>query len=175
MVALNFITGLVALISLRAVNAGACRPKSSSTLLSVSDTTLITSETSVQTLAETSSVTIDETSVPFTTIDSTIALTTAETTIETSFATEDDATTTVESSAVTDFTTDITTFITLTADTTTEIASTTTPFVPADLFPCTDDSDCESVTFCDATRCGCVNGFCELLEVVISVPVRRIF
>ncbi|KAH7242293.1 hypothetical protein BKA59DRAFT_225196 [Fusarium tricinctum] len=174
MVSPNFIIGFVALVSLRAVSAGACRPKPSSTLLPVSDTTLIASETSLQTLAETSSVTIDETSVPFTTVDSTIALTTAETTIETSFATEDDATTTVESSAVTDFTTDITTFITLTADTTTEVASTATPFVPADLFPCTEDSDCDSVTFCDATRCGCVNGFCKLVEVVIEVPVRRI-
>ncbi|SPJ80102.1 uncharacterized protein FTOL_08494 [Fusarium torulosum] len=171
MVSPSFITGFVALISLRTVNAGACRPKPSSTLLPLSDTTLITSETSVQTVVETSSVIIDETSAPFTTVDSTIALTTAETTIETSFATEDDITTTVVSSAVTDFTIDITTFITLTADTTTGVASTATPFVPADLFPCSEDRECDAVTFCDASRCGCVNGFCELLDVVIEVPV----
>jgi hypothetical protein len=76
----------------------------------------------------------------------------------------------VESSAVTDSTIDITTFITLTADTTTEVASTATPFVPADLFPCLDDTECDSVTFCDASRCGCINGFCELLDVMIEVP-----
>jgi hypothetical protein len=33
-----------------------------------------------------------------------------------------------------------------------------------------DDTECDSVTFCDASRCGCINGFCELLDVMIEVP-----
>ncbi|KAG8676177.1 hypothetical protein FPOAC2_02266 [Fusarium poae] len=170
MVSSRLFTGFIALASFHAVNAGACRPRPSSAV--GTDTTVTTSETSFQTSieTETSSVTAQET----TTLETTISLTSAETSVETSFVTEDDLTTTLETTQNLDFTTDITSFITLPAETTTsESAATTSSFVPAHLFPCDLDEDCRTVEFCDTVNCGCLNGFCKLLNVDIDVPIPR--
>ncbi|RBR14368.1 uncharacterized protein FIESC28_07798 [Fusarium coffeatum] len=202
MVSSRLFAGFVALASIHAANAGACRPRPSSTIVYGTDTTLTTAETSFQTSieAETSATTLDETTTleetttaetPFqtsfetetsaitadetTTLETTAAFTTAETSIETSFVTEDDLTTTLETTQNLDFTTDITSFITLTADpTTTEAPSTTSRApVPADIFPCMSDSECEGkmVEVCDRSRCGCVDGFCGVLQVSVSLPI----
>ncbi|KAJ4130118.1 hypothetical protein NW768_007099 [Fusarium equiseti] len=171
MVSSRLFSGFIALASLHAVNAGACRPRPSSTIIYGTDTTLTTAETSFQTSieAETSATTVDET----TTLETTTAFTSAETSIETSFVTEDGLTTTLESTQDLDFTTDITSFITLTADATTTEAPVTTSraWVPADLFRCESERDCEMVSFCDASRCGCIEGFCELLQLTVTVPI----
>ncbi|UZP34745.1 hypothetical protein NXS19_002561 [Fusarium pseudograminearum] len=153
MVSSRLFTGFIALASFHAANAGACRPRSSTAIVSGTDTTLTTAETSFQTSIETE---------------------TSSTSVETSFVTEDDLTTTLESTQNLDFTTDITSFITLPAETTTsELPATTSGFVPADLFPCMSAESCSAVEFCDQTRCGCVDGFCQLLDIDIDVPIRR--
>lgn len=193
MVLSRLFAGFVALASLHAANAGACRPRPSSTIVYGTDTTL-TAETSFQSSieAETSTTTLEETTTAetsfqtsfetetsattadeTTTLETTAEFTTAETSIETSFVKEDDLTTTLETTQNLDFTTDITSFITLTADPTTTEAPVTTSraWVPADLFPCDIASDCAIFEFCDTSRCGCVNGGCELLEVAITVPI----
>ncbi|CEI65901.1 hypothetical protein FVEN_g7431 [Fusarium venenatum] len=172
MVSSRLFTGFIALASFHAVNAGACRPRPSSTVVSGIDTTVTTAETSFQTSieTETSSITAQDT----TTLETTISLTSAETSVETSFVTEDDLNTTLETTQNLDFTTDITSFITLPAETTTsESAATTSAFVPADLFPCASEEECRTVEFCDTVNCGCVNGFCKLLNVEIDVPLPR--
>ncbi|KAM0302518.1 hypothetical protein ACHAPM_004513 [Fusarium culmorum] len=168
MVSSRLFTGFIALASFHAANAGACRPRSSTAIVSGTDTTLTTAETSFQTSieTETSSVTAQET----TTLETTFSLTSAETSVETSFVTEDDLTTTLESTQDLD----ITSFITLPAETTTsELPATTSGFVPADLFPCESAESCSAVEFCDQTRCGCVDGFCKLIDIDIDVPIRR--
>ncbi|GKU09830.1 hypothetical protein FLAG1_05420 [Fusarium langsethiae] len=172
MVSSRLFAGFIALASFQAVNAGACRPRPSSTIVSGTDITTTTAETSFKTSIETETfqITAQET----TTLESTTSLASAETSVETSFVTEDDLTTTLETTQDLDFTTDITSFITLTAETTTsELPATTSAFVPADLFPCSMDGDCDSVEFCDQTRCGCINGYCELVNIDINVPIRR--
>uniref|UniRef100_A0A4E9EL92 Extracellular membrane protein CFEM domain-containing protein n=1 Tax=Gibberella zeae TaxID=5518 RepID=A0A4E9EL92_GIBZA len=172
MVSSRLFTGFIALASFHAVNAGACRPRSSTAIVSGTDITLTTAETSFQTSieTETSSVTAQET----TTLETTFSFTSVETSVETSFVTEDDLTTTLESTQDLDFTTDITSFITLPAETTTsELPATTSGFVPADLFPCESAESCSAVEFCDQTRCGCVDGFCKLIDIDIGVPIRR--
>ncbi|RGP65810.1 hypothetical protein FSPOR_7071 [Fusarium sporotrichioides] len=172
MVSSRLFVGFIALASFQAVNAGACRPRPSSTIVSGTDITATTAETSFQTSieTETSTITAQET----TTFESTISPTSAETSVETSFVTEDDLTTTLETTQDIDFTTDITSFITLTAETTTgELPATTSAFVPADLFPCSKDDDCNNVEVCDQSSCGCINGFCELVNIDINLPIRR--
>ncbi|KAH6877239.1 hypothetical protein B0T10DRAFT_609949 [Thelonectria olida] len=43
---------------------------------------------------------------------------------------------------------------------TSSFTTTSSTFVPADLFPCTEDSDCIGVRICDFVRCGCLNLMC---------------
>ncbi|KAF4435888.1 hypothetical protein F53441_13396 [Fusarium austroafricanum] len=140
MIFTNFAAGLVAALSINGVYAGPCRPTTQTTAIASSETTAATSSDT-------------------TTAETTAAVSSDTTTAETSFATS-----TVLTTSGLDFTTDLTTFITLTADTTTSELATTSAWVPADLFPCTDVSECvANVRVCDPGRCGCLNGFCRVL------------
>ncbi|RGP78464.1 hypothetical protein FLONG3_3376 [Fusarium longipes] len=202
MVSSRLFAGFMALASFHAVNAGACRPRPSSTVLTGTDTSLTTAaETSFQTSIEpeTTPVTSEET----TTFETTISLTSAETSIETSFVsedepttttqdldfttditsfsptstetsfvTEDDLTTTQESTQSLDFTTDITSFITLTADPTTSEVAATTSV----LVPA-DFFPCETEGDCnDVSFCDTQRCGCVgrvcVIQASISVPLR---
>ncbi|KXJ88439.1 hypothetical protein Micbo1qcDRAFT_178064 [Microdochium bolleyi] len=87
---------------------------------------------------------------------------TVSSTVSTSSASSHLSTTTSTSSAGT-ASSDIS--VTKTSSSTTSSST----FVPADLFPCTEDAQCLNVNqVCDDVRCGCVNLFCQPITTTSS-------
>lgn len=161
--------GALAALAISVVNAGLCKPSSFPTTTPVISVTIETPTTELSTPSLTTpdeTITIETTeietpttelSTPSTTPDETITIETTE--IETPSPTTLDetftrSTTEVETPTPTPATTSE-------EQATTTFASISSTFFPADLFPCSEDSDCLNVnSVCDQYRCGCLNLVC---------------